>query len=402
MEASEQNPFDKEPRNPFNDPLGDAGASKNMLFIMLLLILAGVIALFLYTSKPDSSVQKTIGESGTNTTPAAEANRSDTLTSKPYALYAFDDGNQPAVWIFSINADGKTVLTISNPITKQIQHQGIFPYADCNPDKLYLRECLADDIGLYKSRLWLFNEKKSILLALNVHNGELIYDHEKFKEKFGALADGIFKLRAYGIDDIEFFNKQGQEISFSPFSETICLRESGRFREKETIPSLRFFVNDKPGQSNIYVTKLKLNNIHGRHYWDYSDCESFRGRTSFSSEIISQRKLPFTLINPIIAAQNGSEVIILHDREFGNNEVRYAEAFDANGNSLWKDSAEVFILINESQNFPEKYNPNYAGNTAVFFDMEDMSSIGIEFTTGRVLWKLKRSDIEKLVTANSL
>lgn len=401
MEASEQNPFDKEPRNPFNDSWGDGGVSKNIIFVLIMFLAAAVAGYYFISSSPINPVKPT-EENNTNTIVVQEAAPIDTLQVYPYALYAFDDGNAAVLWVFSKDLSGKTLLTILNPINKKTIYQATFPYADCNTEKLYLRECLADDIGLYKSRLWLFNDKKSTLLAFNVQNGELIYDHEKFKEKFGAIADGIFKLRAYGIDDIEFFNKQGQEISFFPFSETIGLRESGRFREKETIPATRFFVNDKPGQSNVYATKLKLNKVHGRYYWDYGRCEEYKGMEYFYREITAQKKFPIKLINPILAAQNGSEVILLHDREFGNNEVRYAEAFDVNGNSLWKDSTEVFRLINSSKQFPAKYNPNYEGCTAVFFDIENISSSGIDFKTGKVLWHIEKNEIVSILNSNPL
>jgi len=394
MLSSNQNPFRQDEENPFANDTNKRSNPKNFIFIGVLIMLA--ILAFYFLSNGDVSLQPNAKEVD-KLKEAIEAEKNskdievfDTLQGHlPYYLWAFAEGERAAVWVFSFKNDGKSYLTIFNPVTKTISYKAAYPDADCDIKRVNVSACLADDVGLLKNKLWISVDKKDELRAFDVHTGALIYDNNKLAEKFGSKADGIIKLRSYGFDRIEFY----------PYSEKIGLRSARELDNKFSGSIKRFMVNNKPGKSNVYVTDAKIGSVEGDIYfaWDYDDCESYKPSSHNSRHINSVKKLPATLINPIKVAENGEAAIFLHDREFGNNVARYVEAIDVNGNSLWKDSTDVFQLINSSNSFPIKYNPLYAGNIAVFFNPSEMTTCGIEFTTGKVLWNLDNAAIHQLI-----
>lgn len=402
MSVSPRNPFEQSDNNQF--PADSAGSSKfrNLAFIVALVILAGLSYYFitdgggatLPTESDENHPQNKLAKNG------GKPSALDTLIGyKPYYLLAFAEGNKAAVWVFSFSPDGKTYLTILNPLTSKINYHGLYPHSDCSIDNILIQDCLIDDVGLLGNKLWLSLDEKNLLFAFDVHTGKIIYDAKIMAEKYGSMADGILNLRSIGFDRIEFFNKSGEEISFYPYSEKLELRGSRTLDNTFAGSVVKFIVNNKAGKSNVYLTDAKLGTVEGRIYfaWDYNDCESYRSSSHHTRHINSVKKLSRTLINPIKMAENGEVAIFIHSKEFGSNEVRYAEAIDKNGNSLWKDSTDLYNLINSSNSFATKFNPGYSGNIAVFFNPDNMTTSGVDFKTGKVLWNLDYTAIHKLV-----
>lgn len=402
MSVSPRNPFDNNENNRF--PLLSNGSSRfrNLTFVAVLIVIAA-LSYYLFTDGAGATLPTVSDENHPQNKLAKNGGKPsalDTLNGyKPYYILAFAEGAKAAVWVFSFKPDGKTYLTILNPLTKTINYHGLYPYSDCSIDKILIQDCLINDVGLLGNKLWLSLDEKNLLYAFDVHTGKVIYDAKIMVEKYGNIADGILNLRSYGFERIEFYNKSGEQISFYPYSEKLEIRGSRTLNSKFTGSLVQFMVKDKAGKSNVYVTDAKLDNVEGRIYfgWDYSDCESYEPGGYNTRYINSVKKLSRTLINPIKMAENGEVAIFIHSKEFGNNDVRFAEAIDRNGNSLWKDSADLYNLINSSNSFATKFNPQYSGNIAVFFNPGNMTTSGIDFRSGKVLWNLNYESIYKLV-----
>jgi hypothetical protein len=287
-------------------------------------------------------------------------------------------------------------LTIINPVGGQVISQDTFPFSTCEspfPDKY---KCLRTGATLIGNKLWFGHKEQNMLRAFDVNTGVELVSPQQLIDKYGILADGIFKLNMLRDGRCFFTNKAGEGIAFFPFSEKMGLERSNRMKGKMAGSVLKFIVNDDPGKSDVYVTDAKQDQLEGDIYfaWDYDNCRKYRGMESFyRKEINGVKKLKQTFINPKLIAENGSIGLFVHDKEFGNQHVQYLEALDVKGNSLWKDSSDLVQAVLKCKEIPVHHNPHYKGPVAVVFDEDSIASVGLRFDNGKVLWRVTQKDV---------
>lgn len=220
MSVSPRNPFEQSENNRFPSDLAGASKFRNLAFIVALVLLAGLSYYFISDGSGATLPTVSDGQNHPQNKLAKNGGKPsalDTLSGyKPYYILAFAEGGKAAVWVFSFKPDGKTYLTILNPLTRTINYHGLYPHADCSIDKILIQDCLINDVGLLGNKLWLSLDDKNLLFAFDVHTGKIIYDAKIMAEKYGSMADGILNLRSYGFDRIEFF-KSGRNFFLSIF-----------------------------------------------------------------------------------------------------------------------------------------------------------------------------------------
>lgn len=381
MPISEQNPFESEEQNPID--VGQTRTSsrlKNSLF-WIFLVLTVAAALWHRGFEFDFSLE------GFNRD-KKELTQVHLPKFQPFHLMAFAVGDSASVWIFSLGRDSLVYRTVIDPLSGRIRSHGKFPWSNCLPPYPNKYDCLTSDFTVMNNKLWFAHRKGNVLQGFQALNGAEIVGPQQWKDRYGEKAEGFFNLNILHDGRCFFRNSKGESLGFYPFSEKLGTERSKALEGKLSGSLLRFFVDENPGKSDIYVTDAKQNQADGTIYfaWGYNSCQNY-DRGFYKKEINRVWKLKRTLINPDIIAENGAVAIFLHQQTFDEQSKKYLEALDSKGNSLWKDSSALVAFVDKCKERPRKNNPHYKGQVAVAFHADSLFSVGIHFQTGKVLWQ---------------
>ena len=397
------------PHHPYQGFGQMAAKYKNFIFLGFLVMVA-VLSFFLLDSNTTSLPAQSDAE------PANQSNEIqsddpqavlDTLSdekqhaSAEILLFAFSHLDTPLIWLFDFSDNTAPDLLILNPMNRKIIQKTTFHFDACRDENQIELSCLADAIGWVNQQIWLVKEDSNFIFMLHPTTGEILSNHDMLPQKYGSKAEGLTKLREFGLDDIEFFNRKGEEMSFFPYSGKMEKRGSSALDGRFSGSMKYFIINEKQGISDVFWLDAKIHSSEGTPYFalGYHQCQEYVENPGLNRNKLNQlKKLPISLINPIKVADNGRVAIFLHQAEFSDQSPPYAEAFDHTGKSLWKDSNEVFKLIqSSSNNVTFRYLPAYSDHQAIFFHQNGWFAAGIDFLSGKIIWEMKKEDFTDLI-----